>query len=243
MAKIKDIRKDIKLYFLGVRHPNPQVKELSLVNETVELAVQLDVLDKNVFFNFGWTEYDQRQNYLLESDAGIITHPNHIETRFAFRTRILDYFWAGLPVISTRGDSLSELVEKENLGVTVMAGDADGLAEAIISLADNKSFMLDCRKNVTAISQDYTWEKVCGPIVEFCKDPVSSAVRKKLRPDQIHSGTDVLDYLQNSGNAGGPGESSKRNKYHIFRRFFYHLFRSGPKKTLQFSSNYIRENK
>jgi GT2 family glycosyltransferase len=243
MAKIKDIRKDIKLYFLGVKHPNPQVKELSLVTETVELAVKLDVLDKNVFFNFGWIEYDQRQNYLLESDAGIITHPNHIETRFAFRTRILDYFWAGLPVISTRGDSLSELVEKESLGVTVMAGDVDGLADAIISLADNKPFILDCRDKVAAISQDYTWEKVCRPIIEFCKDPVSSAVREKLRPDQIHSGTNVLDFSQGSKNADGLGESSKKSKCHIFKRFFYHLFRSGPKKTLQFSSNYVRENK
>ncbi len=243
MAKIKSSRKDIKLYFLGVKHPNPQVKELSLVTETVDLAAKLDVLNKNVFFNFGWIEYEQRQNYLLESDAGIITHPNHIETRFAFRTRILDYFWAGLPVISTRGDSLSELVEKEELGVTVMAGDVDGLANAIISLADNKPFILSCKAKVAAISQDYTWEKVCRPIIEFCKDPVSSAVRKKLRPDQIHSGTDVLDFSQSSKNADSLDQGIKKSKYYIFKRFFYHLFKSGPKKTLQFSSNYVRENK
>ena len=38
MEKIQGIRKDIKLYFMGVKHPNPQVKELSLVTQTVELA-------------------------------------------------------------------------------------------------------------------------------------------------------------------------------------------------------------
>lgn len=243
MAKIKGVREDIKLYFLGVKHPNPQVKELSLVTETVELASKLDVLDKNVFFNFGWIEYDQRQNYLLESDAGIITHPDHIETRFAFRTRILDYFWAGLPVISTRGDSLSDLVEKESLGITVMAGDVDGLADSIILMADNKPFMLSCRDKIAAISQDYTWEKVCRPVIDFCKDPVSSAVRKKLRPDQIHSGADVLDFSQDSKNANGPDQGSKKSKWHIIKRLFYHLFRSGPKKTLQFSSNYVKENR
>ena len=57
-----------------------------------------------------------RQNYFLESDVGIITHPQHIETRFSFRTRILDYLWAGLPVISTQGDILSALVEKKETG-------------------------------------------------------------------------------------------------------------------------------
>jgi len=116
----------------------------------------------------------------------------------------------------------------------VAAGDVDGLANAIISLADNKPFILDCRAKVAAISQDYTWEKVCRPIIQFCKDPVSSAVRKKLRQDQIHSGTDVLDFSQGSG---------EKSKSHIFKRFFYHLFRSGPKKTMQFFSNYVKENK
>ncbi|MBM3710343.1 MAG: glycosyltransferase, partial [Actinobacteria bacterium] len=89
LAEIGKVRNDIKLFFLGVKHPNPKVKELSLADEAVELAKKLGIYDKNIFFNFGWVDYDKRQNYLLESDVGIITHPEHIETRFAFRTRIL----------------------------------------------------------------------------------------------------------------------------------------------------------
>src|SRR4030042_6271411 len=135
MAEIGKSRDDVKLFFMGVEHPNPEVKKLQLVSKTVSLAKKLGIYDRNVFFNFGWVEYDDRQNYLLESDVGIITHPEHIETRFSFRTRILDYLWTSLPIISTKGDSLSDIIEKERLGITVDANDPESLAEAIISLA------------------------------------------------------------------------------------------------------------
>jgi hypothetical protein len=35
---------------------------------------------------------------------GVSAHPAHLETRFAFRTRMLDYLWAGLPIVSTEGE-------------------------------------------------------------------------------------------------------------------------------------------
>ena len=39
--------------------------------------------------------------WLLDADCAISTHVDHLETRFAFRTRLLDCFWAGLPVVCT----------------------------------------------------------------------------------------------------------------------------------------------
>ena len=265
MHKVWEVRKDIKLFFLGVKHPNPQVKELSMVNETVELAKKFGLEGKNIFFNYGWVDYDQRQNYFLESDAGVITHPEHIETRFAFRTRILDYLWTGLPIISTKGDSLSELVEKEGLGLTVDAMNVEMLAEAILHLAENKDFYNSCRQKVLKAARDFNWEKVCEPLIRFCSDPVSSAFRKKLKPDQMNTGVNVLDIAGgglgasgvpgNAGSIGGKsrgmsadGSSSmdydgnqaqrKNGTGYLIKRYFYHLFHGGPKKASQIYSNY-----
>ena len=53
--------------------------------------------------------YERARRYLLEADVGVSAHFDDLETRFAFRTRLLDCFWAGLPVVTTRGDSLGEL--------------------------------------------------------------------------------------------------------------------------------------
>ena len=65
---------------------------------------------------------------LLEADVGVSTHFEHVETAFSYRTRILDYLWAGLPIIATQGDSLSRLVNQHDLGITVPAEDTDACA-------------------------------------------------------------------------------------------------------------------
>ena len=51
-----------------------------------------------------------------EADLGVSAHRDHLEARYAHRTRLLDYLWAGLPVVATRGDALAELVDRERLG-------------------------------------------------------------------------------------------------------------------------------
>jgi len=233
MAEIAKIRDDVKLFFMGVKHPNPEVRELQLVNDTVNLARKLDVYDKKIFFNFGWVDYNDRQNYLVESDAGIITHPEHIETRFSFRTRILDYLWAGLPVISTRGDYLSDLVERRGLGITVGDGDVKGIVNAIIRLADDKDFYNQCLKNIDEIAKKYTWEKICQPIIDFCRDPASSALKDR-------KANNILNINGNSSLSIKGVKISEKGSSYLIKRFFYHLFRSGPRQTSKFISNYIK---
>ena len=97
---------EVRLFFLGLKHPNPQVGEMTMADDAVALAEELGLVGTNVFFNEDWVEYDDRQNYLLEADIGVSTHLDHVETEFSFRTRLLDYLWASLPIVATSGDSL-----------------------------------------------------------------------------------------------------------------------------------------
>ena len=57
-----------------------------------------------------WVPYDERALYLMEADLGVSTHHAHLETRYAFRTRMLDYLWARLPIVCTEGDHFGDLV-------------------------------------------------------------------------------------------------------------------------------------
>ncbi len=234
MAEISKIRSDVKLFFMGVEHPNPEVKKLQLVSKTVNLAKKLGVYNKNVFFNFGWIEYDDRQNYLLESNAGIITHPEHIETRFSFRTRILDYLWAGLPIISTKGDSLSDMVEKENLGITVREKNTNDLVNAILKLADDKDYYDKCVRNIENTAKEYTWEKICEPLIKFCKDPIISAYKKKLKGDDLADKGDSNLIGRNSG------KYAEKHIGYLTKKFLYHFFHNGPRKAFKYVSNYLK---
>ena len=58
-------------------------------------------------------------------------HFDTVETRLAFRSRVLEYIWAGLPIVATAGDATSDLVAAHGLGVVVPVGDVEAVAAAI----------------------------------------------------------------------------------------------------------------
>ncbi|MDP1394622.1 glycosyltransferase [Lysinibacillus capsici] len=145
-------RKDIKLFFMGVKHPNPQIGISDKVKDLIQYTEAKGMRDISVFFN-EWVEYNERQNYLLESDIGLNVHLNHIETRFAFRTRILDYIWCDLPVITTEGDIISEYVIQHNIGKVVHGHDP-------LELANNIEYLLEFpppKQNFNLLKYSLDW--------------------------------------------------------------------------------------
>ncbi|HEX2273522.1 MAG TPA: glycosyltransferase [Acidimicrobiales bacterium] len=169
--RIRHRRPDVRLFFLGLRHPNPAVPEMRMAVAARELAVALGLDGTHVFFNEGWVEYEDRQNYLLEADVGVSTHHRHLETAFSFRTRVLDYLWASLPVVATQGDSFAALIETEGFGLTVPAGDAEALADALLRLLDDEGLAATCRSRSAEVAKRLTWSAALRPLLEFCRAP------------------------------------------------------------------------
>ena len=174
VARLAERRGDVKLYFLGVRHPSPETPEMAMTDRAVDLARELGVLDRAVFFNFGWIPYDERADYLLEADLGVSAHLDNIETRYAFRTRILDYLWAGLPIVTSEGDVLADLVSERNLGRTIAVGDVDGWATAIEQLLDDPEEYGRARDNVRRTSEEFAWPVVVTPLERLAAQPGES---------------------------------------------------------------------
>lgn len=172
-------RDDIKLVFMGTKHPNKLVPEMKMTHDAIELAKELKVLDTHVFFNYSWIPYDERGGLLLEADIGVSTHFDHLETQYAFRTRILDYLWATLPIVTTKGDSFAELVERETLGEVVPFNDEQALANAILKILSQPELQKKIKENIAQVKKDFFWETVSLP-VEKMIDQLTA--KKKLEP-------------------------------------------------------------
>ncbi len=171
MAIVTEKVPNARLLFMGVKHPNPAVPEMRMATQARDLARDLGLLDTTVVFNYEWVPYDERQNFLLESDIGVSTHLDHIETAFSFRTRILDYMWTSLPIVCTQGDSLASLVEQRGLGRTVPAGDEEALAAELVTLLTDDELIAQCRANLARIVPEYRWSQVLKPLIAYCRDP------------------------------------------------------------------------
>jgi glycosyltransferase involved in cell wall biosynthesis len=174
MGVLRDSHPHVKLFFLSASHFNPDVPEMQVVADTVGAAERLGLRDRTVFFNDSWVDYDDRVNYLLDADIGVSTHVVHAETRFSFRTRLLDYLWAGLPIIATEGDTFADVITSQGLGAVVPEKDAAALAAAIATLAEPGARAAAAAR-VRAAAASYTWPQALSPLVDFCTAPVHAA--------------------------------------------------------------------
>jgi len=186
IARVVPFEPRIKLVFMSTTHPNPGIPpRMWMPQRARDLASALD-LQGHVFFNDDWIPYAHRGGWLLSADCGVSTHFNNAETRYSFRTRILDYLWASLPIITTEGDVLADLVQREGLGWTVPPKDIDALVDAILAMASNASQRRAMRKRIESVAVGMTWAHAAVPLVQFCnhlrKAPDSAAGVWRMAP-------------------------------------------------------------
>lgn len=178
MPRILERRQDVKLFFMGIKRPNASMAKMQAVDEAIQLVHALG-LQKYVLFN-DWVPYHERGNYLLEADIGVSLHLDHIETRFSFRTRLLDYIWAGLPVLATRGDVLGQMLAERGLAHLVEPGDVEGVAKGVLGLLAMPSLRSRLAPEFARVAEQFRWENVVRPLIRFCAAPYFAADKAYL---------------------------------------------------------------
>jgi glycosyltransferase involved in cell wall biosynthesis len=171
VAEVARNRDDVRLVFLGMQHPNPHVPAMQTAAQAVARADELELRGRVVFFNEGWIPYEQRGAYLVEADLGVSAHFDDLESRYAFRTRLLDCFWAGLPVVTTSGDALGNLVAERGLGRAVAPGDVAAWAAAIDELLGDKKIYKRARHAIDAVHEEFLWPRVTEPLRRLVREP------------------------------------------------------------------------
>lgn len=184
LASARRANPKIKLLFLATGHPNPVVPAMETVPAARALAAELGLPSGAVIFHDGWIEYPRRGPVFRRADIGVSIHKTHFETRYAFRTRMLDYLKYGLPIIGTEGDVFAELVEKESLGRVVASGDIDGLARAISELAADAAKRAAIRSREAAIRERFLWKNTVAPLTGWCGRVLAGDFVSPRRPSR-----------------------------------------------------------
>jgi len=183
VARLPD---EVVLVFQGVKRPALLERDEHAAGPAaVSLARSLGLEGSRVLFNHDWVPYEERGAWLLEADVGVSAHPAHLETRFAYRTRIADYLWAGLPVVTSAGDVLGDLVRSAGLGRAVPPGDDAAFAAACSELLSDGE---PERANVRRAAQELHWDRVVRPLLEFCRTGTKRTVTRH-RARQIRHAT------------------------------------------------------
>ncbi len=170
-ARLQEAHPDLKLVFLAGRSPNPGTPEGDRAREARALATELGVLGRSVHFLDTWVPYAERGSLLLEADWGFSAHHEHLETRFSFRTRLLDCLWAGLPFLCTAGDSMAEMARTQGLGIALPEADVEAWMAALTRTVTDGDWRPACAGRVREVADAFTWPRVVEPLARFVARP------------------------------------------------------------------------
>ena len=175
MARLQETHPEAKLLFLGAGYPDGSGQgQGRRYREAVEESRRLGLLGQSVFFEERWLPHDEVVEYLRAAEVGVTTYFDNAETRFAHRTRFLDYIWAGVPIVCTEGDLLAEEVSRKGWGIAVRERDEDALLEALTRLLEDEAFASRCRAGLGKARASLSWEAAFEPLVAY--------LRQRARP-------------------------------------------------------------
>jgi glycosyltransferase involved in cell wall biosynthesis len=174
---------NIKLVFMGTKHPNDSVKEM---NESIlarSLASKLQLVNKSVYFLDGWVAYEDVPKYIKDADACIYCDKASIETRFSHRTRVLDSIRSNVPTICSSGDYFSDIIQRFEMGIVAMNRTEDDFANAIMKLKNSPELKKKIVMNIEKNKSQFSWESTLRPLVEFIQQLEMDGPRTKSRKD------------------------------------------------------------
>jgi glycosyltransferase involved in cell wall biosynthesis len=130
-----------------------------------------------------WTPYAERGALYAAADVGVCTYGDHLETRLAMRTRVIDMVWGGLPLVVSTGDEMSRVVERHALGRTVPPGDPAALAAAVGALlADGAARRAATVRARALATGELSWDHQAAPLARWCDAVAAGVAEPAPRP-------------------------------------------------------------
>jgi glycosyltransferase involved in cell wall biosynthesis len=155
----------IKLFFLASRIPNGTLP--AMASHARELAGELGLLSRCVFFNEHPVPYEERSDYLFETDIGVLCQTRNLETQVSARIRLLEYLWGEKPILMNAGDEWSERVRLEELGLVVEGKEVEPWKRAMLRLCQDSDLRARLSANIARVKPQLYWKHCVEPIYEF----------------------------------------------------------------------------
>jgi hypothetical protein len=195
LARARVAGADVTLELWGTRSPDPLVpppRSARTVQDAVGrlgLAAAVELVE--------WVPFAERLERLARAHAAATLDHAGLEARYAFRTRLLDALWAGVPTLATAGEAVADEAAAAGAGWTVPAHDPDAVAALLERLTGDAALVEAAAERASAVAARYRYADLVEPLARWCASPhrrrpsvhvaplrarVAGAVRRRLTP-------------------------------------------------------------
>lgn len=153
-----------------VRNPNPDGTPQRLFAELERHGRAKGWWERRVVA-LDWVPVERRFDLLRDVDALVAPHRPSLETRLSLRTRFLDAFAAGCPVVATEGGTIGRLIAEADAGWVVPPQEPEALAAALAELLSQPGLVAARRARAHELARRFAWDRALAPLVAFLRAP------------------------------------------------------------------------
>lgn len=152
---------------LFIRNPNPGTPQKLFAE--VEAWCRARGLWDGAVKALDWVPSERRYDLLREVDVLAATHRLDLETRLSLRTRFLDAFAVGCPVLTSEGGAIARMLAENAAGWVVPEGDATAVASALGEILAGGPEVARRQAAAGRLAGGLAWERTLEPLAAFCR--------------------------------------------------------------------------
>lgn len=149
-------------------HPNPAITPQGKLAEAIAHTKERGY----DFVHFEpWVAYEQRAEFFERFTLALLTFPRSLETDLAMRTRIYDYLWCGLPIVTSSAPGTDELLQRYGAGSVLSEGSSSRVAADVVRITLEPAIHEQRVAGSRRFVLDHQWSRTLDPLREFCRAP------------------------------------------------------------------------
>jgi glycosyltransferase involved in cell wall biosynthesis len=149
-------------------HPNPELTPQGKLAEAMEHAKA----KRYDFVRFEpWAAYADRAEFFEQFAIALLTFPRSIETDLSMRTRVYDYLWCGLPIVTSSAPGTDEILERYGAGSVVHDDDASSFANELVAILRDRERYARLARGAYEFVNGHQWNRTLAPLRAFCAAP------------------------------------------------------------------------
>ena len=149
-------------------HPNPHLTPQSATTRAMGYVARQGA---EMFVRFApWVAYGERGAFFDQFALALLTFPQSVESALAMRTRVYDYLWGGLPVVTSSAPGTDEIVLRYGAGKVVESEHSEDFADALLELLDPAAYVT-ASAGTTEFATQHQWPQTLAPLLEFVRAP------------------------------------------------------------------------
>lgn len=184
------VKNRFKFVLVGGKNPyNSHPDFIKQYNQVKSQLQSMKLLNKNVYL-VDWVDFDERLKWYQGSDAVISINQPGDENEYSWRTRVIDYVWGNVPIITNGGDPLSNLL-LENKAAIKIDNEGKTIESVVGDLIVEPKKLNAIKENLHTIRQQFYWEKVVNELVIALSQNPSPYTQSKHVVDDWNLGSHI----------------------------------------------------